>query len=84
MAFTARGIIRDRRAEIANGSTGAKDLLALLLEAQPSGVQINDELIRDEATTFLLGGHETTASTDVAFARATSRRGRVAGKTPGS
>jgi len=36
-------------------------LLALLLEAQQSGVQISDELIRDEATTFLLGGHETTA-----------------------
>lgn len=54
-------IIRDRRAEIPNRSTGAKDLLALLLEAQQSGVQISDELIRDEATTFLLGGHETTA-----------------------
>ena len=54
-------IIRDRRAEIANGASGAKDLLALLLEAQQSGVQISDELIGDETTTFLLGGHETTA-----------------------
>ena len=49
------------RAEIATGATGAKDLLALLLKAQQSRVPISDELIRDEATTFLLGGHETTA-----------------------
>ena len=33
----------------------------MLLEAQHSGVPISDELIRDEATTFLLGGNETTA-----------------------
>jgi cytochrome P450 len=54
-------IIRDRRAEIAGGATGKKDLLSVLLEAQSSGVPITDELVRDEATTFLLGGHETTA-----------------------
>jgi cytochrome P450 len=54
-------IIRERRAELANGATGRKDLLSLLLEAQRSGIPISDDLIRDEATTFLLGGHETTA-----------------------
>ena len=54
-------IIRERRAEIANGVTGSKDLLSVLLEAQRFGVPISDELVRDEATTFLLGGHETTA-----------------------
>jgi cytochrome P450 len=54
-------IIRERRAEIANGATGRKDLLSVLLEAQRSGIEISDELVRDEATTFLLGGHETTA-----------------------
>jgi len=53
-------IIRERRAEIAGGATG-KDLLSVLLEAQHSGVDISDELVQDEATTFLLGGHETTA-----------------------
>jgi cytochrome P450 len=54
-------IIRQRRAEIENGATGRKDLLSVLLEAQRSGAPISDELVRDEATTFLLGGHETTA-----------------------
>ncbi len=54
-------IIRERRAALANGDAGSKDLLSVLLEAQRSGVPISDELIRDEATTFLLGGHETTA-----------------------
>ena len=54
-------IIRERRAEISNGPQGKKDLLTVLLEAQRSGVPISDELVRDEATTFLLGGHETTA-----------------------
>ncbi len=53
-------IICERRAEIAHGNTG-KDLLAVLLQAQRSGVPVSDELVRDEATTFLLGGHETTA-----------------------
>ncbi len=54
-------IIQERGAEVANGATGSKDLLSVLLEAQRSGVPISDKLIRDEATTFLLGGHETTA-----------------------
>ena len=54
-------IILERRAEIADGATGDKDLLSILLEAQSSGVAISDQLVRDEATTFLLGGHETTA-----------------------
>ncbi len=53
-------IIRERRAEIAQGNE-TKDLLSVLLKAQSAGVPISDELVRDEATTFLLGGHETTA-----------------------
>ena len=54
-------IIRERRAEIANRAPARKDLLTVLLEAQRSGAAISDELVRDEAATFLLGGHETTA-----------------------
>jgi len=54
-------IIRDRRAEIRGGADGGTDLLSVLLRAQRSGVAISDELVRDEAATFLLGGHETTA-----------------------
>lgn len=53
-------IIRERRAELARDAE-RRDLLAVLLQAQRSGAPICDELIRDEATTFLLGGHETTA-----------------------
>ncbi len=49
-------IIPERRAEIADGATGDKDLLSILLEAQSSGVAISDQLVRDEATTFLRGG----------------------------
>jgi len=53
-------IIRQRRSQVENGA-GGRDLLSVLLKAQGSGAPISDELIRDEATTFLLGGHETTA-----------------------
>jgi cytochrome P450 len=54
-------IVRDRREELAHGATGKTDLLTSLLEGQRSGAPISDDLICDEAVTFLLGGHETTA-----------------------
>lgn len=54
-------IISERREELGHGATGKPDLLSKLLEQQRSGAPLSDDLIRDEATTFLLGGHETTA-----------------------
>jgi cytochrome P450 len=52
------GIIRQRRAS--GGSSG--DLLSMLLAAQDEdGSRMTDQQLRDEAMTFLLAGHETTA-----------------------
>lgn len=51
-------IIRQRRGSA--GDTG--DLLSMLLEAQDEdGSRMTDQQLRDEAMTFLLAGHETTA-----------------------
>lgn len=55
-------IIADRRAEIAQGEPAKRDLLGVLLEAQRRGFPVSDQLVKDEAVTFLLGGHETTAN----------------------
>jgi len=54
----AYGIIRQRRnREHVNG-----DMLAMLMQAQDNdGSRMNDQQLRDEAITFLLAGHETTA-----------------------
>jgi cytochrome P450 len=52
-------LIRDRRTR----RRGAHDLLALLLSATDgTGQPLGDEEIRDELVTFLLAGHETTAT----------------------
>ncbi|MBE1593187.1 bifunctional cytochrome P450/NADPH--P450 reductase [Nonomuraea angiospora] len=53
-------VIRQRRAE---GATGSKDLLGLMLEASDpqSGARLSDENIRNQVLTFLIAGHETTS-----------------------
>jgi cytochrome P450 len=52
------GIIRQHRAS--GGNSG--DLLSMLLAAQDEdGSRMSDQQLRDEAMTFLLAGHETTA-----------------------
>ncbi|QFY08665.1 cytochrome P450 [Nonomuraea phyllanthi] len=53
-------VIRRRRAE---GATGSKDLLGLMLEASDpqSGARLSDENIRNQVLTFLIAGHETTS-----------------------
>ncbi|WP_433442691.1 cytochrome P450 [Nonomuraea sp. CA-141351] len=53
-------VIRQRRAE---GVSGSKDLLGLMLEASDpqSGARLSDENIRNQVLTFLIAGHETTS-----------------------
>ncbi|MEV4114568.1 cytochrome P450 [Nonomuraea sp. NPDC049695] len=53
-------VIRQRRAE---GGTGSKDLLGLMLEASDpqTGARLSDENIRNQVLTFLIAGHETTS-----------------------
>jgi cytochrome P450/NADPH-cytochrome P450 reductase len=53
-------VIRRRRAE---GGTGAKDLLGLMMDASDplTGERLSDENIRDQVLTFLIAGHETTS-----------------------
>jgi cytochrome P450 len=51
-------IIHQRRAEGGRG----EDLLSLLLRAHDEGGGMTDRQLRDEATTLLLAGHETTAN----------------------
>ncbi|HEY1012348.1 MAG TPA: cytochrome P450 [Herpetosiphonaceae bacterium] len=53
-------IIRQRRA---GQGQGAGDLLAMLMDArdEDTGEMMNDLQLRDEVTTLLLAGHETTA-----------------------
>jgi cytochrome P450 len=55
------GLIEQRRA---TGNTG-RDLLSLLLATRDAdtGEAMPDRLVRDEALTLLLAGHETTANT---------------------
>jgi cytochrome P450 len=54
-------LITERRAS----STGATDLLSLLVQAQDaaSGAPRSDQQIRDEVVTLLLAGHDTVANT---------------------
>ncbi|MFI7641246.1 bifunctional cytochrome P450/NADPH--P450 reductase [Nonomuraea sp. NPDC049400] len=53
-------VIRQRRAE---GVSGSKDLLGLMLEASDpqTGARLSDENIRNQVLTFLIAGHETTS-----------------------
>lgn len=53
------GIIRERRATL----TDRGDLLSMLLLArdEETGLQLDDQAVRDEAMTLFLAGHETTA-----------------------
>lgn len=56
---TVYDIVRQRRRI---GKEGSEDLLAILMHARDAdGSQMTDEQLRDEAMTFLLAGHETTA-----------------------
>lgn len=53
------GLIEDRRGD----EEGYDDLLSRLMAAEDeSGENLDDKLIRDEVMTFLLAGHETTAT----------------------
>jgi cytochrome P450 len=56
-------IIARRREKLAENGDGEepKDMLALLLRAEESGVEMPPNQIRDEVLTFLIAGHETTA-----------------------
>lgn len=65
---TIYGIIRDRRSAFADnaadGANGDKgDLLSMLLltRDEETGLQLDDQAVRDEAMTLFLAGHETTA-----------------------
>ena len=56
-------IIRERRANFANGGEAKGDLLDMLLEAkdEETGEGMNDEQVRNEVATIYGAGHETTA-----------------------
>jgi cytochrome P450 len=58
---TIQRMITEQRA----ATTESSDLLSLLLKAhdQDDGTFMTDQQVRDEAMTFLIAGHETTAST---------------------
>ena len=61
----AERVIRDRKEGKTGREKGARqDLLDLLLEAvdPTSGERLTDTEVRDEALTFVLAGHETTAN----------------------
>lgn len=55
--------IADKRAQLAAG-TSADDMLSVLIEARDpqTGQGMSDAQIRDEVTTIILAGHETTAT----------------------
>ena len=58
-------LIRERRAELAEGGRDRGDLLTMLVVAQDAeagGAGMTDQQVRDEALTILLAGHETTAN----------------------
>jgi cytochrome P450 len=57
----AEDLIEQRRADLAAGD-GGMDMLTLLLEAEDDPeVDYPENQIRDEVSTFLIAGHETTA-----------------------
>jgi cytochrome P450 len=51
-------MIRERRAAGGSGD----DLLSMLISASEDGGRLSDRQVRDHALTFLLAGHETTAT----------------------
>lgn len=56
------GLIRERRQS--QNLQEATDLLSILLQSEyEDGSRMSDEQIRDEITTLILAGHETTANT---------------------
>lgn len=58
-------IISQRRRHLTEASMETADLLSMLLAArdEETGEGMNDQQVRDEVMTLLLGGHETTSST---------------------
>jgi cytochrome P450 len=50
-----------RRRQAMPPDSRPRDLLTLLIQAQPDGKQLSDLQLRDEVVTMLIGGHETTA-----------------------
>jgi|GEM_PF-1517148 len=59
------GVIRERRQHMEAGGSLPDDLLGLMLTAADpeSGDLLDDENIRNQVVTFLIAGHETTATT---------------------
>lgn len=56
------GLIRKRKAEMAQAAVESDDLFSVLLRAtDENGLAMSDKQIRDEVLTLLLAGHETTA-----------------------
>ena len=58
-------IIRERRKNLDEKGEGPSDLLGMLLAAgdEETGERLNDQELRDELTTFIGAGNETTAVT---------------------
>ena len=58
-------IIRERRKKLVPNTEGPDDLLGMLLAArdEETGEGLNDQELRDEVTTFIGAGNETTAVT---------------------
>jgi len=57
-----RELIDKRRVEERDSATGRNDLIGTLLDANLNGEDVDEELIVDEAKTFLLAGHETSSN----------------------
>lgn len=61
---TVYRLISQHRRSLAESDAGPRDLLGLLLQVrdETSGDGLSDLQLRNESTTFLLAGHETTAN----------------------
>ncbi|RDD37121.1 Cytochrome P450 3A24 [Trichoplax sp. H2] len=62
IANTVKGIIRERRESLKNGTRCNRDLLQLMIEASEDGKMSDDEIV-GQAYIFLIAGYETTANT---------------------
>jgi len=62
VGVVTRKLLDQRRKEMRTEATGRNDLIGTLLEAQTNGEDVDDQMIVDEAITFMVAGHETTAN----------------------